>query len=367
MDYNSEIIRDGPMDSLEKQLICPICLEMFQKPVVILPCQHNLCRKCANDVFQAGNPYWPTRTSASGGKFRCPTCRHEVILDRHGVYGLQRNLLVENIIDIYKQDHSRPEKKKENHPMCEKHEDERINIYCITCQVPTCSMCKVFGAHKDCEVSPLQNIFQTQKTELSNCISMLVAGNDRIQSILGQLEELCKSVKENSQKKKESLNGVFEEMSRVLEEKKAFLVQRIAQAEEEKTNVVRTLIASYQEQVQSSSNLLQNALQASEQAGHATFLLESKQLIKRIMDASKGSQLEKIESGFEYMDQFTLDTEHVLECLRNLDFNTGCDDDEEDEDETEEYEEPEEERPVDRSQLTKQHVFNASEEITQAQ
>ena len=39
------------MDNLEKQLICPICLEMFSKPVVILPCQHNLCRKCANDVF----------------------------------------------------------------------------------------------------------------------------------------------------------------------------------------------------------------------------------------------------------------------------------------------------------------------------
>ncbi|MEE6484797.1 hypothetical protein FKM82_014041 [Ascaphus truei] len=114
MDYNTDsIIRDNnPMDNLEKQLICPICLEMFNKPVVILPCQHNLCRKCANDVFQAGNPYWPTRSSVSGGRFRCPTCRHEVILDRHGVYGLQRNLLVENIIDIYKQDYtSRPEKR----------------------------------------------------------------------------------------------------------------------------------------------------------------------------------------------------------------------------------------------------------------
>lgn len=43
------------MDNLEKQLICPICLEMFSKPVVILPCQHNLCRKCANDVFQVSH------------------------------------------------------------------------------------------------------------------------------------------------------------------------------------------------------------------------------------------------------------------------------------------------------------------------
>lgn len=44
--------RGATMDNLEKQLICPVCLEMFSKPVVILPCQHNLCRKCANDIFQ---------------------------------------------------------------------------------------------------------------------------------------------------------------------------------------------------------------------------------------------------------------------------------------------------------------------------
>ncbi|KAM9320185.1 E3 ubiquitin-protein ligase TRIM63 [Gastrophryne carolinensis] len=343
MDYNTDIIRDNsPMDSLEKQLICPICLEMFQKPVVILPCQHNLCRKCANDVFQAGNPYWSSRTTVSGGKFRCPTCRHEVILDRHGVYGLQRNLLVENIIDIYKQDYSRPEKKQENHPMCEKHEDEKINIYCITCQVPTCSMCKVFGAHKDCEVSPLQSVYQTQKNELSSCISMLVAGNDRVQAILSQLEELCKSIKENSQKRKESVTELFEELSRALEEKKSDLIQRISQAEVEKTDYVQTLMARYQEQIQSSSNLLQSALQASEQSGHATFLLKSRQLIKRIMDASKGSQLEKTEPSFESMEQFTLDAANLIECLRNFDFSS-CED--EDEDDAEEFEESED-QPV---------------------
>ena len=59
---------------------------------------------------QASNPYLPTRggtTVASGGRFRCPSCRHEVVLDRHGIYGLQRNLLVENIIDIYKQESTR--------------------------------------------------------------------------------------------------------------------------------------------------------------------------------------------------------------------------------------------------------------------
>ncbi|CAH2221581.1 E3 ubiquitin- ligase TRIM63 [Pelobates cultripes] len=343
MDYNTDIIRDNnPMDSLEKQLICPICLEMFNKPVVILPCQHNLCRKCANDVFQAGNPYWPTRTSVSGGRFRCPTCRHEVILDRHGVYGLQRNLLVENIIDVYKQDYtSRPEK-KENHPMCEKHEDEKINIYCLSCEVPTCSMCKVFGAHKDCDVSPLQSVYQSQKTELSSCISMLVAANDRIQCILSQLEESCKTVQKNCQKRKVSVIEAFEVLSRILEETKAHLTQRISKAEEEKLNFVRSLVHNYQEQLQSSSNLLKNAFQAMEHSGAANFLLNSKQLIKTIMEASKGCQLEKTDPGFENMDQFMLDVEQVSHFLKSIDFSPGCEDDEDD---MEEYEETEEDRP----------------------
>lgn len=47
--------------------------------------------------------------------------------------------------------------------MCEEHEEEKINIYCVTCSLPTCSLCKVFGAHKDCEVAPLTSVYQKQK------------------------------------------------------------------------------------------------------------------------------------------------------------------------------------------------------------
>lgn len=44
--------KDPSLGTLEKQLICPICVEVFTKPVVILPCLHNLCRKCANELYQ---------------------------------------------------------------------------------------------------------------------------------------------------------------------------------------------------------------------------------------------------------------------------------------------------------------------------
>ncbi|KAG7265596.1 hypothetical protein CRUP_031268 [Coryphaenoides rupestris] len=334
----------SPMESLEKQLSCPICLEMFTKPVVILPCQHNLCRSCASDLYDSRNPY-----RFSGGVFRCPTCRFEVVLDRHGVHGLQRNLLVENIIDIYKQQQEgtggtgtggsntepslKPKESKE--PLCQEHEDERINIYCVTCQVPTCSMCKVFGQHKDCEVSPLSSVYQAQKGELSNAIDTLVASNGRLQALLHQMEDSCRAVQENSQRAKQSLAERFDLLYAVLEERKTLLLEHIRKVQDQKVAALRALAQRYGERLQASSELTDTAVRALEQGGAAEFLLASKGLISQTKDAAKGSLgEERPEPGFEKMDHFTLATEHVVAVLAKMDF--GLPDDEEFEDAEEE-------------------------------
>ncbi|NWS04528.1 TRI63 ligase, partial [Motacilla alba] len=290
---------------------------------------------------QAANPYWQSRGSLiSGGRFRCPSCRHEVLLDRHGVYGLQRNLLVENIIDIYKQECSSRPLKKGEHPMCKEHEDERINIYCVTCEVPTCSMCKVFGAHKDCEVAPLQTVFQGQKTELNNCISMLVAGNDRIQTIISQLEDSCQSTEENGEAAKRELCARFEALAALLEEKKAELLQRISQEQADKTAFIQSLICQYKEQLEKSSRLVETAIQAAEETGGAAFLMVRPPDPPRgIVEASKGGRLDKIEQGYESMDAFSVSLEHLTEAVHALDFQPAEEDEEYFDGEEEEVEE----------------------------
>ncbi|XP_059808705.1 tripartite motif-containing protein 55a isoform X1 [Hypanus sabinus] len=338
MDYNLLSNDRQTMDNLEKQLICPICLELFSKPVVILPCQHNLCRKCANDMFQASNPYWSTRGSStvgSGGRFRCPSCRHEVVLDRHGVYGLQRNLLVENIIDLYKQESIRPEKKTEQ-PMCEEHDDERINIYCMTCEVPTCSMCKVFGAHKDCEVAPLSNIYKRQKSELSDGISMLVASNDRIQSVVTQMEETCRNIESNGSCQKELMCEKFDGLYAMLEERKKDMLQIITVEQEEKTQHVRSLMRKYGEHLETVSKVIETGLQCMEEPEIAVFLQNTKPLIKKISEASKISHLEKIERGFENMDHFSAVFTKEEMVLKEINFQKSDEETEELEGEGEE-------------------------------
>lgn len=338
LNYKSFSKEQQTMDNLEKQLICPICLEMFTKPVVILPCQHNLCRKCASDIFQASNPYLPTRggtTVASGGRFRCPSCRHEVVLDRHGIYGLQRNLLVENIIDIYKQESTRPEKKSDQ-PMCEEHEEERINIYCLNCEVPTCSLCKVFGAHKDCEVAPLTHVFQRQKSELSDGIAILVGSNDRVQGLISQLEDTCKAIEEYCRKQKQELCEKFDYLYGILEERKNEMTQVITRTQEEKLDHVRSLIKKYSDHLENVSKLVESGIQFMDEPEMAVFLQNAKTLLQKISEASKAFQMEKIEHGYENMSHFTVNLNREEKIIREIDFYR-----EEEEEEGEEGEEGE--------------------------
>uniref|UniRef100_A0A3B4TQI1 Tripartite motif-containing protein 54 n=1 Tax=Seriola dumerili TaxID=41447 RepID=A0A3B4TQI1_SERDU len=333
------------MESLEKQLVCPICLEMFTKPVVILPCQHNLCRKCANDVFQASNPYLSTRsgsTMTSGGRFRCPSCRHEVVLDRHGVYGLQRNLLVENIIDMYKQGStsSKPVEVKQEQPMCEEHEEEKINIYCVSCSVPTCSLCKVFGAHKDCEVAPLDNVFTKQKAELTDCISMLVGNNERIQAIIIQLEETCRAVNDNGSRQKSKVCETFDHLFALLEEKKCEMTVRITCEQEEKLDYIRGLRRKYNEHMENTAKLLETAIQTMDESEMAVFLQTTKPLLQKIVEGTNTSHLDKLQHGYENMEHFTANFDRQRRALSNLTlcFPSAEEDDDDDDDDEDEVE-----------------------------
>ncbi|XP_028850749.1 tripartite motif containing 101 isoform X2 [Denticeps clupeoides] len=305
--------KDQGLNTLEKQLICPICLEIFTKPVVILPCQHNLCRKCANELYQVG----------PGGRFRCPSCRHEVVLDRHGVYGLQRNLLVENIIDVYKQESisSRPPPPKPTVQLsCSEHEDEKVNIYCITCQVPTCSLCKVFGAHKSCQVAPLSEVYQQQKTELSDGVGSLVSTNDRVQAFIEELQEICRNIEENGRTQKQALCEKFERMSTILEERRKIMLQRISYEQDEKTNHTHSLVHVYQEHVEANSKLVETAVQTMEEPEMASFVQSAKELIEKVNEAAGSSIMESIEPGYENMDHYKVDFNAEERVLYQLDF-----------------------------------------------
>ena len=76
------------MEPLFDELQCPVCLELYNCPV-ILPCSHILCRSpCAERLI-------------NHGFVRCPVCRDNSYISE-GVQTLPRVISLENIINRLK-------------------------------------------------------------------------------------------------------------------------------------------------------------------------------------------------------------------------------------------------------------------------
>ncbi|XP_034026372.1 E3 ubiquitin-protein ligase TRIM36 isoform X5 [Thalassophryne amazonica] len=131
-----------PIKNIERELICPICKELFTHPL-ILPCQHSVCHKCVKellmlnheDSFDAGSecslPGSPRSRvpspsmerldrivrsgsiSSSGWRrgsltprvttIPCPGCQHDIDLGERGISMLFRNFTLETIVERYRQ------------------------------------------------------------------------------------------------------------------------------------------------------------------------------------------------------------------------------------------------------------------------
>lgn len=321
--------REAALASLEKQLICPICLEIFNKPVVILPCQHNLCRKCANELYQPSLFQARTTMLVNSGRFRCPSCRHEVVLDRHGVYGLQRNLLVENIIDVYKQEVCKsiaisplplPPPPEPAQATCSDHEGEKVNIYCLTCRVPTCSLCKVFGTHQSCKVAPLSDVYQQQKDELNEGLSSLAEYSSNIQAFISELNQTCCEVEEAYKLQKQSVSDKFDRLFSILEERRKAMTEVISAEQEEKTGQAQALLRCYGDTVAANSKLVERAKSSIDDEDMVAFVQSSRILIEKLTAASESCPTETLDPDDENLSYYQYDFSQQYRALWSIDF-----------------------------------------------
>ncbi|XP_066555895.1 E3 ubiquitin-protein ligase TRIM47 [Amia ocellicauda] len=141
---------------LQKELVCAICLDFFQDPV-ILKCGHNFCRDC---ILM----HWEENGSDEFG-YRCPECRQ-----LFWEISLTKNYLVKNLVD--KLDEldflrSRPAKPAKQVPegTCEKHHED-LKLFCTTDNKPICVICRESRAHRYHDVAPIPEVIEDMKTEL---------------------------------------------------------------------------------------------------------------------------------------------------------------------------------------------------------
>ncbi|KAG6938047.1 tripartite motif-containing protein 54 [Chelydra serpentina] len=131
------------MEALGEALSCPVCLELFTPPVLVLTCAHNFCKPCLEKILIRQN------CSHVNGQFCCPMCRKVTYLRGRGIIGLPRNILVESILEKFKDEleNIRAQEQNQLSQICEEH-GENMNLMCLTDDEPICAICKLFGNHE---------------------------------------------------------------------------------------------------------------------------------------------------------------------------------------------------------------------------
>ncbi|XP_076152487.1 E3 ubiquitin-protein ligase Midline-1-like [Alosa pseudoharengus] len=397
------------MDALESELTCPICLELFEDPL-LLPCAHSLCFGCAHRILVSHCA--SNEPVQSIGAFQCPTCRYVISLSpQRGLDGLKRNITLQNIIDRVQRASSstsshalllppsgpsspaedgRPplplaamttaplpepvqcqfceqdppqdavktcvtcevsycdECLRATHPnkkpftghrlieplpdshlrglQCLEHEDEKVNMYCITDEQLICSLCKLVGRHRDHQVAALSDRYEKLKQALESNLGSLIKRNNELESLMGKLIQTCQHVEVNASRQEGKLLEECDLLIEIINQRRQIIGTKIKEGKVVRLRKLAQQISNCKQCIERSSALITQADQTLKETDHARFLQTAKSISERVSMATASSQVLIPEINLtDTFDTFALDFTREKKLLETLDYLTAPD------------------------------------------
>ncbi|KAF4075088.1 hypothetical protein AMELA_G00230620 [Ameiurus melas] len=391
------------MESLESELTCPICLELFEDPL-LLPCAHSLCFNCARRILvshcTSGEPVDAICA------FQCPTCRYAISLSpQRGLDALKRNVTLQNIIDrvqrastsatllLSSSGHSSPgdsplgamttatapssptelvqcqfceqeppqcavktcvtcevsyceECLRATHPnkkpftghrlieplpdshlrglQCLEHEEEKVNMYCVTDEQLICSLCKLVGRHRDHQVAALHERYEKLKQTLDSNLSNLIKRSNELESLMGKLIQTCQHVEMNASRQEGKLMEECDILISLIQERRQIIGAKIKEGKAVRLRKLAQQIANCKQCIERSSALITQADQTLKETDHARFLQTAKSISERVSMATASSQVLIPEINLtDTFDTFALDFTREKKMLESLDYLTA--------------------------------------------
>ncbi|XP_069496466.1 E3 ubiquitin-protein ligase Midline-1 [Ambystoma mexicanum] len=249
------------METLESELTCPICLELFEDPL-LLPCAHSLCFNCAHRILVS---HCATNEGVESiSAFQCPTCRYVITLSQRGLDGLKRNVTLQNIIDrFHKASVSGPNSPSETRrervafdknssmsscekvlcQFCDQDLAREAVKTCVTCEVSYCDEClkathpnkKPFTGHRLIEPIPDSHIRGLMCLEHDDeKVNMYCVIDDQL------ICALCKLVGRHRDHQVAALSDRYDKLKQNLECNLANLIKRNTEMESLLAKLIQT-------------------------------------------------------------------------------------------------------------------------------
>ncbi|XP_067396971.1 E3 ubiquitin-protein ligase TRIM39-like [Emydura macquarii macquarii] len=185
----------NPVEELQDELLCPICLGSFKEPV-ILDCEHNFCHACITE-------FW--KVSDTGV---CPQCRKKSLSERK----LRPNKQLETVVDIA----------RDLEGECKKH-GEVFNLFCKEDRTLICMVCRESQEHKTHRVIPLETAAEECKEQLESHLTHFQQMREWQVRQRAAQEEEYQTLLTQTESRKQEIVSAFKQAHQILKQGEQFM------------------------------------------------------------------------------------------------------------------------------------------------
>ncbi|NXP47552.1 CMYA5 protein, partial [Heliornis fulica] len=169
-----------------------------------------------------------------------------------------------------------PEKSATNIPQVESPQRElkkvQADTYCYHCKCPICAIDKLFGEHKDHEVTTLDDAATKMKDHLGELLIALEEKSMKIEAFVGDIESLFNSVEENCKKNADLLEKQNEEMLKKVVAQYDEKSDNFEEVKKMKMEYLYEQMVNFQQTVDSAKETLETTVKEMEELDGFVFL-----------------------------------------------------------------------------------------------
>ena len=297
-----------PLDKLEEQLKCAVCLDTYTDPKVLL-CNHAYCKACIDLLAH------------NSRSIACPNCRKVTPIPENGVKALQPAFRINNLFEIKES----LEKKVKSATAgiavshCNEHGDEEVKLYCETCDKLICFQCVIKGAkHQQCEYGMLTELNDKCKGEIMASLEPVKKNLSTIDNAMERLQICNDDIAGQC-----AIENATQLLHDALDTRKAKLMNRLQEIADKKLEVIDSqtdrikAMRTHLEQCQAS---VENRLET----GSKEEIVSVKNvLMRQIEEANSSFKPDTLEPKAEANIKFTSSTGTTEICLSHGSLNSS--------------------------------------------
>ncbi|XP_014816070.1 PREDICTED: zinc finger protein RFP-like isoform X5 [Calidris pugnax] len=208
-----------PLEILQDEACCSICLGIFQDPVSI-HCGHSFCWSCITRT-------WEGLTT----NFSCPQCR-----DMVSQKSLRPNRKLANVIEAAKSSNIKWDREVEGgETLCEKHQ-EPLKLFCQDDKRLICVVCDRSEVHQYHSVVPVDEAAQECKKQIETQLHLLKSEQEALQSSVKDTQDRLKDHTERTEAAKQEIVRTCRKQHEFLDKEESSLLAQLEQLDTEIMN-----------------------------------------------------------------------------------------------------------------------------------